>query len=128
MVRVLLAVAHPSLRAALEECLMPLADVSCGMAATAEELWDRLSRIPWDVVILGLRLPDRTKFETVQRLHELHPNLPILVISLSRGVSPRRWQDAGARGFVAKGDLSSQLVEAIRVISCGGNYFPEGGG
>jgi two-component system, NarL family, response regulator EvgA len=128
MVRVLLAVAHSTLRAALEECLIPEEDVSCGTAATAEELWDRLSRVPWDVIILDLRLPEQTKVESVQRLHATYPNLPILVISLSLGVPLHRWQEAGARGFVAKANLSTELIEAVRVLGRGGNYFPEASG
>jgi len=127
MVRVLLAVAHSSLRAALEECLIPWEDVSCGTAATAEELWDRLSRDPWDVMILDLRLPEQTKVETVQSLHSAYPNLSILVISLSLGVPLHRWHEAGARGFVAKANLSTELIDAVKVLSRGGDYFPERG-
>ena len=61
MVRGLLAVAHSSLRATLEECLMQEGKMSCGRAATPEKLWSRLSQDEWDVLILDLRLPEQTK-------------------------------------------------------------------
>jgi Response regulator containing a CheY-like receiver domain and an HTH DNA-binding domain len=125
MVRVLLAVAHSSLRAALEECLMRRGEMSCDTAATPEELWNRLSQNTWDVLILDLRLPEQTKRATVHTLHERYPDLPILVLSLNLAVPFSRWQEAGARGFLAKAKLSTELIEAVRIISQGGKYFPE---
>jgi len=123
MVRVLLAVAHSSLRATLEECLMQGGEMSCDTAATPEELWRRLSQNTWDVLILDLRLPEQTKRATVHTLHKRYPDLPILVLSLNLAVPFGRWQEAGARGFLAKAKLSTELIEAVRVISQGGNYF-----
>ena len=122
MVRVLLAVAHSSLRATLEECLQG-GEMSCATAATPEELWSRLSQNTWDVLILDLRLPEQTKRATVYTLHERYPELPILVLSLNLAVPFGRWQEAGARGFLAKAKLSTELIEAVRAISQGGNYF-----
>lgn len=125
MVRVLLAVVHSNLRAALEECLVQGGEVSCGTADTSEEVWSRLRHEQWDVLILDLRLPEQTKLETVQTLHDVYPNLPILVISLNLAVPSRRWHDAGARGFLSKTKLNTELIEAVRVISRGGKYFSE---
>jgi two-component system, NarL family, invasion response regulator UvrY len=123
MVRVLLAVAHSSLRVTLEECLIHGGEISCDTAATPEELWRRLSQDEWDVLILDLRLPEQTKRATVRMLHERYPNLPILVLSLNLAVPFGRWQEVGARGFLAKAKLSTERIEAVRVISQGGNYF-----
>jgi DNA-binding NarL/FixJ family response regulator len=125
MVRVLLAVAHSSLRATLEECLMQGGEMSCDTAATPEELWSRLSQDTWDLLILDLRLPEQTKRATVRTLHERYPDLPILVLSLNIAVPFSRWQEAGAAGFLAKAKLSTELIEAVRVISRGGEYFSE---
>jgi DNA-binding NarL/FixJ family response regulator len=123
MARVLLAVAHSSVRATLEECLMQEEEMSCVTAATPEELWNRLSQDEWDVLILDLRLPEQTKRATVRTLHERYPDLPILVLSLNLVVPFDRWQEAGARGFLPKAKLSTELIGAVRVISQGGNYF-----
>ena len=125
MVSVLLAVAHGGLRAAIEECLIHGEEVICGTADTSEELWSRLRHDEWDVLIADLCLPDQTKLETVHTLHELYPTLPILVLSLNVTIPARRWQDAGASGFLSKAKLSTELVEAVRVISRGGKYFSE---
>ena len=76
MVRVLLAVAHSSLRATLEECLMQGGEMSCDTAATPEELWRRLSQNTWDVLILDLRLPDQPKRATSTRCINAIPISP----------------------------------------------------
>ena len=97
--------------------------MSCDTATTPEELWSRLSQNTWDVLILDLRLPEQTKRATVHTLHERYPELPILVLSLNLAVPFSRWQEAGARGFLAKAKLNTELIEAVRVICQGGNYF-----
>ncbi|WP_447985579.1 response regulator [Nitrospira sp. Nam74] len=129
MVRVLLAVRHHSLRAALREHLRAN-KVLCEDAASAEELWDQLRLHEWDVLILDLRLPQHTKLQTMQTIQGRYPNLPILVVSFAVDIPTRSWQRAGAAGFVSKARLSTELIEAVRVISQGGMYFssegPEG--
>lgn len=125
MVRVLLAVVHSNLRAALGECLTQAGEVSWGKAATPEELWSRLRHEQWDVLILDLRLPEQTKLQTVRTVHEVYPTLPILVLSLDLVIPPGRWQKAGARGLLSKTKLSTELIEAVRVVSRGGKYFSE---
>ena len=129
MVRVLLAVKHHSLRAALLEHLRAN-KVLCEGAASAEELWDQLRLHEWDVLILDLRLPQHSKLQTVRTIEGRYPNLPILIISFAADIPTRSWQWAGAAGFVSKASLNTELIEAVRVISQGGMYFssegPEG--
>ncbi len=97
----------------------------CSTADTSEEVWSRLRHEEWDVLILDLRLPEQTKLATVRTLHEVYPDLPILVISFAKGIAPRHWQDAGASGFLSKAKLSTELTEAVRVVSRGGKYLFE---
>lgn len=126
MVRVLLAVTHQLLRAALLEYL-GVGEVLCEEAASAEELWDQLWHQQWDVLILDLCLPQHTKLQTVRTLHGRYPNLPILAVSFAADIPTRYWQDAGASGFVSKAKLGAEFIEAVRVISQGGKYFSDEG-
>jgi DNA-binding NarL/FixJ family response regulator len=126
MVGVLLAVAHPLLRAALLDYL-GAAEFVCQEVGSAEALWAQLLHHEWDVLILDLCLPQQTKLNTVRTLHGRYPNLPILVISFAADVPGWYWQDAGASGFVSKANLGTELIEAVKVISQGGKYFSEGG-
>ena len=126
MVRVLLALTHPLLRAALLEYL-GAGEVLCEEAASVEELCDQLRLHEWDVLILDLSLPKHTRLQTVRTVHGRYPNLPILAISFAVDVAAKYWQDAGAAGFVSKARLSTELIEAVQVISQGGKYFSDEG-
>jgi DNA-binding NarL/FixJ family response regulator len=126
MVRVLLAIVHPLLRAALLEYCVA-SGVLCGEAASAEELWDQLRLHEWDVLILDLRLPPHTKLQTLRTVHSRYPTLPILAVSFAADIPSRYWEDAGASGLVLKANLGTDLIEAVKIVSQGGKYFPAGG-
>jgi DNA-binding NarL/FixJ family response regulator len=130
MVRVLLAITHELLRAALQEYLLLPGEFICGEAANTDELWNQLLHQQWHVLILDMCLPEQTKLQTVGTVHQFYPGLPILAISFSVGIPQKHWQEAGASGFVSKAKLSTELIEAVKVISEGGEYFssegPEG--
>lgn len=126
MVRVLLAVANSALRAAVRECLIDDDKLVCTEVSSSEDLRSVLRRdSQWDVLILDIRVPQRTKLDTVRMLHKLYPTLPILVSSFDINIPPRHWRDAGASGFVSKADLGDELIDALRVISQGGKYFSD---
>ena len=127
MVRVLLAVTHLGLRAALKEDVLPPGDFICGEAAHAEELWDQLAKHEWHVLVLDVCLPDHTKLQTLRTVHRRYPTLPILPIAISASITEKHWRDAGASGFVSKVSLNADLDEAVRVLSRGGTYFSDAG-
>lgn len=122
MVRALLAIAHPLLRAALLEYL-GAGEVLCEEADSVKDLWDQLCHHPWDVLILDCCLPQQTKLQTVRTLHGRYPTLPILVISFAVDIPATYWQAAGASGLVSKAKLSTELIDAVKRISEGGTYF-----
>jgi DNA-binding NarL/FixJ family response regulator len=124
MVRVLLAVTHHLLRAALLDHL-GAGKFVCQEVENAEALWGQLLHPEWDVLILDLCLPQHTKLDTVRTVHDRYPNLPILVISFTTDVPGWYWQEAGASGFVSKATLGTELIEAVKVVSQGGKYFSE---
>jgi DNA-binding NarL/FixJ family response regulator len=128
MVRVLLAVTHELLRAALQEYLVLPGEFICGEAANTDELWNQLLHQQWNVLILDMCLPEQTKLQTVHILHQFYPGLAILAISFSVNIPQKHWQEAGASGFVSKATLGAELIDAVRIISRGGKYFTGEGG
>ncbi|MBP7149377.1 MAG: response regulator [Acidobacteria bacterium] len=69
-----------------------------------------------DVALLDLNLPDAHGLEAVQRVHELAPRLPIVVLTghtdETLGLAAVR---EGAQDYLVKGDVQSDvLVRAIR--------------
>ena len=127
MVRVLLAVTHAALRAALKDLLLLPEAYVCGEAATPEELQHQVLQHDWQVLVLDMYLPEQTKLQTVRTLHQRYPGVPILAIAFSGGIAGRHWQEAGASGFVSKAHLATDFREAVRIIGDGGRFFTDEG-
>lgn len=126
MVRVLLAVTHALLRATLLD-YVGAGGFVCVEVGSEEALWDQLRLYEWDILILDLRLPQHTKLQTLRMVHGRYPTLPILAVSFAADIPSRYWEDAGASGLVFKANLATDLIEAVKVVSQGGKYFPGDG-
>jgi DNA-binding NarL/FixJ family response regulator len=77
-----------------------------------------------DVVLMDLNLPDSSGIEATRTLMAAHPDLRVLVMTMSTDddavVAAMR---AGARGFVVKGAGRRELVESVRAVAGGGAVF-----
>lgn len=77
-----------------------------------------------DVVLMDLNLPDSSGIEATRTLMVAHPDLRVLVMTMSTEddavVAAMR---AGARGFVVKGAGRRELVESVRAVAGGGAVF-----
>lgn len=78
-----------------------------------------------DVVIMDLRLPGRGGIEIIAALRKEFGDVPILVLSSysSDGDISRAIQ-ASASGYLLKDMPLPRLVEAIRAVHAGQQYFP----
>jgi DNA-binding NarL/FixJ family response regulator len=77
-----------------------------------------------DVVLMDLNLPDGSGIDATRELLAEHPDLRILVITMSADddavVAAMR---AGARGYVVKGAGRSDLLQAVSTVAAGGAVF-----
>jgi DNA-binding NarL/FixJ family response regulator len=66
------------------------------------------------IVLLDIGLPDGDGFEVAERLAD-RDDPPVVILVSSREVAwyRRRLAESPARGFIAKGDLSGDAVEAL---------------
>lgn len=86
-------------------------------ASTLEQAVRHLqNQPPVDVVLLDLTLPDSTGTETVYRLRQAEPWVPIVVYaSIGEVGLPLRALQAGAQDFLGKGDFEcGSLIDRIR--------------
>jgi signal transduction histidine kinase len=92
----------------LERELGSLDRISLDRVSTLQEGIDRLGKHATDVVLLDLHLPDSTGTDTVRRLREADPSVPIVVFtSAGEGDLPVRALKAGAQDYLGKGDFET---------------------
>jgi signal transduction histidine kinase len=95
----------------LERELGSLDKVALERATTLAEGIDLLGKREADVVLLDLHLPDSAGTETVRRLREADPAIPVVVFSSAgEGELPLRAIKAGAQDYLGKGDFETGPV------------------
>ena len=112
--RVLVVDDHPSFRRCAQRLLAEEGFEVVGEAedgATAVALADELAP---DFVLLDIQLPDVDGFEVAARLLKREPGLAIVLLSSrDRAEYGARIEASGARGFVAKDDLTGAALERL---------------
>ena len=77
------------------------------------------------LVLLDLGLPDRDGFEVLAEIRELHPTIPVVVLSGHHDrANVVRTLDLGALGFIPKTAQRRVLLSAISLVLSGGIYIP----
>ena len=127
MYRVLLvddhAVVRAGIRAVLEDRLGTLDVTETG---SGEGALSALAAAQFDIVVLGLSMPDRSGIDLLAEIKHRHPELPVLVVSLhAEEQFAVRALRAGAAGYLAKSSASEQLVAAFERVVRGGRYVSE---
>lgn len=102
------------IREALAEARGATFDVLC--AERLEEGLQRLGEGEFDVVLLDLSLPDSRGLDTVSKTHAQVPEVPIIVMTGSKGESLGvKAVQSGAQDYLVKGEVDSNvLVRSIR--------------
>ena len=118
---------HAVVREGVIRILADESDIAVvGSAATGDELVGLVLRgLRPDVALLDLAMP-AGGLDLVTRLHELRPELRILVYSMHPEQEYAvRCLSAGALGYVGKGCPPEALIEAIRTVAEGRRYISD---
>jgi DNA-binding NarL/FixJ family response regulator len=87
------------------------------------ELLDLLKRVPADMVILDISMPNLRGIEAMREIRATHPNVKILILTMHKDKEfLHNAILAGARGYLLKEDADAELFSAIEVIRNGGTY------
>jgi DNA-binding NarL/FixJ family response regulator len=86
-----------------------------GESATGTEGLADIARLRPHVVLLDLGLPDLDGIEVAWRLHACPGGGPAVVLTSSRDASdyPPHFEHCGARGFIAKAELSGDALAML---------------
>jgi DNA-binding NarL/FixJ family response regulator len=85
-----------------------------------------LIRMPADIVLIGINVPDnKDDIDTACLLREMYPHVKILAVA-SEDTAPvvEAMRKAGINGYIGKRQAdAAELEKAIRIVAAGGEYF-----
>ncbi len=123
--RIALVDDHAILREGLQQLIDRQHDlVCCGASSNTQDALRALEKDKPDLLAVDISMPGRNGLELIKDVLSLHPDLPILVISMhDEGFYAQRVLKAGARGYVMKEADSPTVLHAIRTVLNGGRYL-----
>jgi DNA-binding NarL/FixJ family response regulator len=118
---------HPIVRERVAELINQEADLQvCGEAEDAVQAVKAIGAAVPDIAIVDITLKDTYGIELIKQLKELHPKLPILVLSMhDESLYGERALRAGAKGYLTKQEATKNIIDAIRRILRGEIYVSD---
>ncbi|HEY9068712.1 MAG TPA: response regulator transcription factor [Candidatus Ozemobacteraceae bacterium] len=125
-IRVFVIDDHGVMRMGLRQLLTRRGFEVCGEAETAADALTRIGNIRPDVALVDLSLGRDDGMALLEKIRDAVPDVRLIVYSMHDDpLYVRRAITSGARGYVTKDDASSHLVDAIRAVHAGQQFFSE---
>ncbi len=125
MIRILIADDHVVVRTGLRQILkdgFPSAEIED--VSDADDLFKKIMKGEWDVVISDLSMPGRSGLESLSQIKQLYPKLPVLILSAhSEDHYALRVLKAGASGYLTKDAPPDELIKAVNRVLTGKKYI-----
>jgi DNA-binding NarL/FixJ family response regulator len=97
--------------------------VTFGEARTTQEALEQVRLRAWDVLILDIGRSRGGRFDILDDLKRLRPQLPILVLGMRAKQFAWRVLEAGAAGYLFKDCVPEELNDAIKKVLRGEQYL-----
>jgi DNA-binding NarL/FixJ family response regulator len=127
-IRILLADDHAVVRQGFKMILAAQPDMEIvGEAGNGREALDLAGQLQPDVIVMDVAMPELNGIEATRRVADLSPRSRVLALSMHKdSVYVREILRAGARGYLLKDAISSDLLAAVRAIARGEGYLSPG--
>jgi two-component system response regulator NreC len=124
-VRILLADDHTIVRQGLKLILSAHGDLQVvGEAANGREAIELAEKLRPDVVLMDVQMPEINGIEATKKMIEANPRIRILILSMHKeAVYVRETLRAGARGYILKDAIDTELLNAVRSVGRGDGYI-----
>src|ERR1700732_4086167 len=125
MIRVLLADDHAMVRKGFRLILEAQPDMEIsGEAGNGREAVELAEKLHPDVVVMDVAMPALNGIEATRRLAVSSPHTRVLALSMHKdSVYVREILRAGARGYLLKDSIDTDLVNAVRAVAKGDGYL-----
>lgn len=91
---------------------------------TAQSLLDRMSAKQFDIYIVDIELPDMEGAKLIDEIRNHHPHAKIIVNTIHEEMwVVRKMAEKEVDGVMYKSGQLDQLIDAVIVVSEGGQYF-----
>ncbi|MDP2134230.1 MAG: response regulator transcription factor [Sulfuritalea sp.] len=126
MTRIIIADDHTLFRIGLKQMLESFDGISVvAEAANAGQTLDVARSVEADLLISDLTMPGTSGMQLIEQLHQRHPALPILILSMhDEPATVRRALQAGATGYLTKESSPDTLHAAVRQVAAGERFIP----
>jgi DNA-binding NarL/FixJ family response regulator len=124
-IRLLLADDHAIVRKGIKCCLESESQFEfVGEAGTGRQAISRARSLRPDVILMDVNMPELDGLQATAHLRRAHPAIKILILTVydSREFILRAVQ-SGASGYLLKNCPPRELVQAIKIIHAGGEFF-----
>jgi DNA-binding NarL/FixJ family response regulator len=124
-IRILLADDHAVVRQGFKAILGAQADMEIvGEAGNGREAVELAEKLRPDVAVMDVAMPELNGIEATRRMNEVAPRTRVLALSMHKdSVYVREILRAGARGYLLKDQIDSDLLAAVRAIARGEGYL-----
>jgi DNA-binding NarL/FixJ family response regulator len=124
-IRILLADDHAVVRQGFKMILASQPDMEIvGEAGNGREAVELAERLHPDVAVVDVAMPELNGIEATRRMGEAAPRTRVLALSMHKdSVYVREILRAGARGYLLKDQIDSDLIAAVRAVARGEGYL-----
>ena len=126
LIRILTVDDHPLLREGIAALVKAETDMKIvAEASDGEEAVQQFRRHRPDVTLMDIQMPNLNGIEAISRIRNEFPGAKIIVLSTYSGdVQVLQAIKAGARGYIVKGHVHRELLDAIRSVHAGHKRIP----
>lgn len=123
-IRILIADDHPVFRFGLKALLSTEPGMQVvGEATTGSEAVSMARALAPDVILMDINMPELNGIEATNQIVHENPGMAILILTMMDDDSLFSVMQAGARGYLLKGEQGEETLRAIRAVASGEAIF-----
>ena len=124
-IKIILADDHRIFRDGIKSLLSDNEYISIiGEASNGNELLELLKTLKTDIVIVDITMPGLSGIETTKQITILYPEISVMILSMHTNEEfIINAINAGAKGYLPKDTSKEELLDAVKILSEGGEYY-----